>query len=128
MIRIQDFERSLRFYVDGLEMSALDRFDIPLRRVTAQFIGFDGYDGGGCLELVCPWDADGPFTHGTGYGHISIGVPDMPGTIARLEAAGVVITTPPTVLLPGGPHVAFVSDPDGYSIELIETRAKALEP
>ena len=122
MIRVRGFDAALHFYVDLLGMKILDRFEIPVRRVSAMFVGFDGYDAGGCVEIVRPWDTDGPYTHGTGYGHISIGVPDVMAMLDKLEAGGVKVTTRPTHLLPGAPAVAFVEDPDGYAIELIQTR------
>jgi lactoylglutathione lyase len=122
MIRVKDFAAAVHFYVDLLGMKMLDRYEIPVRRVSAVFVGFDGYDVGGCIEIVRPWDSEGPFTHGTGYGHICIGVPDVVAMLDRLEANGVEVTTRPTILLPGGPCVAFVKDPDGYAVELVQTR------
>ena len=122
MIRVKDFEASMRFYVDGLGMTVLDRFDVPVRRSTGVFLGFADYAAGGLLELAQNWDAEGPYSHGTGYGHIAIGVPDIMAMVAKLEAMGSEITLRPKVLLAGGPHVAFAKDPDGYSVELIETR------
>lgn len=122
MIRVKDFDAALHFYVDLLGMKVLDRFEIPVRRVSMVFVGYGGYDAGGCVEIVRPWDTDGPYTHGTGYGHISIGVPDVIALLGKLEANGVTVTTRPTQLLPGAPAVAFVEDPDGYAIELIQTR------
>jgi len=120
MIRVRDFEAALRFYIEGLGMHVLDRFDIPARRVTALFIGFGDYGSGGLLELTHIWDVDS-YTHGTGYGHISIGAPDLAATVAKLEAMGTEITLRPTVYYEGGPAIAFVKDPDGYSIELVQT-------
>ena len=122
MIRVKDFDAAMRFYVDGLGMKPLgDRFDVPLRRVSAIYLGFDSYAAGGCVELVQRWDEPGPYTHGTGYGHIAIGAPDIEGMVAKLESMGVEVTLRPTVLLPGAPAVAFVKDPDGYAVELIQT-------
>lgn len=123
MIRVKDLDASLRFYIDGLGMKKLDEpFDVPVRRVTAIFIGFESYAAGGCLELVNYWDAEGPYSHGSGYGHISIGVPDIDAMVARIEAMGAQFTLRPTVLLEGGPQVAFFKDPDGYMVELVQTR------
>ena len=123
MIRVKDFEAALRFYMDGLGMKQLsERFDVEARRVTAVYLGFEDYAAGGCLELVRRWDVDVPYTHGTGYGHISIGVPDVEPMLARLVAMGAEVTLPPTRLKPGAPYVAFLNDPEGYAIELIQTR------
>lgn len=123
MIRVASIDASLRFYLGLLGMKTMgERFDVPARGVTAIFIGYDSYAAGGCLELVEVWNRTEPYTHGSGYGHISIGVPDIDATAARLEAAGVEFTLKPTALLEGGPKVAFIRDPDGYAIELIQTR------
>jgi lactoylglutathione lyase len=121
MIRVRDFEPALRFYIDGLGMKVLNRFSVPVRRVEAMFIGFADYAHGGLLELVRLWDHEGPHTHGTGYGHISISAPDLAGTVEKLSGMGAQVVTPPTILIPGGPKVAFVKDFDGYAIELIQT-------
>jgi lactoylglutathione lyase len=124
MIRVREFEPALRFYIEGLGMKVLNRFSVPVRRVDAMFIGFADYAQGGMLELVRLWDHQGPHTHGSGYGHISVSAPDLEATVARLQAMGAEVTTPPTVLIPGGPRVAFVKDFDGYAIELIQTCRK----
>jgi lactoylglutathione lyase len=124
MIRVREFEPALRFYIEGLGMKVLNRFSVPLRRVDAMFIGFADYAQGGMLELVRLWDHQGPHTHGSGYGHISVSAPNLEATVARLQAMGAEVTTPPTVLIAGGPRVAFVKDFDGYAIELIQTCRK----
>jgi lactoylglutathione lyase len=119
MIRVSDLDTALRFYTDGFGMRVLGRFDVPLRRVSAAYIGYAGYDEGGLLELTHKWDGveivPGSF-------HFAIGVPQMDATLARLEAAGAVVELAPTVLVTGGPLVAFIKDLDGYSVELIQTR------
>ncbi len=119
MIRVNDFDATLRFYVDGLGMKVLDRFELPSRRVTAHFIGYNSY-AGGALELVQRWDAHEPYSHGSGYGHVSIGVPDLPAVVARIDAMGAEINLRPTRLIADGPFVSFVRDPEGYSLELLE--------
>ncbi len=121
MIRVADWEPALRFYIDGLGMKILDRFTVEVRRTDLIFIGYGDYSQGGVIELVRIWDDDSEPTHGTGYGHVAIGTPDVVGITAKLAAMGAEILTPPTVLIPGGPHVAFVKDFSGYTIELIQT-------
>ena len=121
MLTVENFESAMRFYVDGLGMSVLDCFDIEATRSTCVFLGFDGYDGGGCVELVHRWDPTGELTHGTGYGHVSVGVPDVGAMVAKLESMGFAVTRPTEVLIPGGPEVSFVQDDDGYAVELIQT-------
>ncbi len=121
MVRVKEFDEALRFYTEGLGMKVLDRFEVEMRRVTAIYVGFDDYRSG-ALELVHPWDIDESYTHGTGYGHIAIGVPDIDATLGKLGSMGYEITLQPKVVVPGGPHIAFVKDPDGYSVELIQIR------
>lgn len=123
MIRVKDFDAALDFYIDGLGMKLLcEPFDVPSRRVTACFIGFDSLEAGGCVEIVHLWDHEGDFTHGDGYGHFSVGAPDIEGTLARMVEKGAEVITPPTVLIEGGPAVAFFKDLDGYAVELIQTK------
>jgi lactoylglutathione lyase len=120
MVRVFDVDAALRFYVEGLGMTVLDKFDVEVRRSTGIFIGYDGYRQSALLELVNKWDDDQPYTHGTGYGHIAIGVPDLPATVEKLEGMGFEVTDQPRVLIAGGPLVAFVKDADGYAVELIQ--------
>ncbi len=119
MIRVRDFQETLRFYVDTLGMKVLDKFDIESRRVTALFVGFDGYRESALLEITQKWDIQ-EYTHGTGYGHVAIGIPDLPATVEKIREAGFEVTEEPKVLMTGGPMVAFVKDPDGFAVELIQ--------
>ena len=124
MIRISDLNRSLDFYCGKLGMKVLKRVDVEAARFSIAFINFsDDYDSG-AIELTYNWDdpsnRDG-YTHGSGYGHVAIGVPDIYATCDRLRAVGVVITVEPKTMLPGAPALAIIEDPDGYSIELIQT-------
>lgn len=121
MVRVKNIDRSLGFYVDGLGMTVLERLDIEAEEATAVFVGYGGGDAGAPLGLVCYRDGEGSYTHGSGYGHVAVGVADLPTTFARLEAAGAEIVMRPGVLVPGGASCAFVKDPDGYSVELLET-------
>ena len=128
MVRVYDVDAALRFYVEGLGMKVLDKFDVEVRRSTGIFIGYDGYRQSALLELVNKWDDDQPYTHGTGYGHVAIGLPDLPGTVEKLRDMGFEVTDEPKVLIAGGPLVAFVKDADGYAVELIQIqRAKETE-
>jgi lactoylglutathione lyase len=123
MIRVRNVGDSVRFYVDGLGMKLLDRYDIETGRFSILFLSFSGYrDGPAALELTYNWDQGEDYTHGSGYGHIAIGVPDVAAMYERLAGYGGTQVTPPKVMLEGAPQLAFVKDPDGYSIELIQTR------
>jgi lactoylglutathione lyase len=120
MIVIKDIEAALRFYIDGLDMKLLGQFDVEERRVTALFVGFEV--GATALELAHYWDSAGTDTHGSGYRYVAIGVPDIDVAMAKLEAMGVEISMRPTILVAGMPRAAFVKDPDGYAVELFQTR------
>lgn len=119
MIRVKDFEESLRFYVDTLGMKVLDKFDVEVRRATGLFIGYGNYRESALLELTQKWDVD-EYEHGDAFGHVAIGVPDLPGMVQRIEEAGYEVTDQPKVLMTGGPMVAFAKDPDGFAVELIQ--------
>jgi lactoylglutathione lyase len=118
MYRVKNLDATLRFYVDGLGMKMLDRIDIEARRATALFIG---YTPDVCLELVNAWDAASPYSHGNGYGHIAVGVPDLAGIFTKLKAMGVEVIQRPMAIVEGGPLCSFVRDPDGYAVELVQT-------
>jgi lactoylglutathione lyase len=121
MLDVGDLEASKRFYVEGMGMKVLGRNDFDFApRVSAYFVGYNTVQAG--LELAHFWDGDGPYSRQQGFGHIAIGVPDVFATVTRLEAMDVKVTLPPAVYLAGAPPVAFVRDPDGYEIELIQIR------
>jgi len=122
MIRVRDLDRSLKFYCEGLGMRVLSAFDSEQGRFSLRFVSFTDFGSGPAIELTHNWDKTGDYTHGSGYGHIAIGVPDIHAACRKLEAAGGTVTTQPKHMVPGAPALAFVKDPDGYSIELIQTR------
>ena len=123
MIRIRDVDASLRFYRDGLGMTLLNRYDFEAGCFSILFLSFAGYrDGPSALELTYNWDRAEAYTHGSGYGHVAVGVPDVAAMFERLKAYGGVQETAPKRMMAGGPEIAFVRDPDGYAIELIQTR------
>jgi len=120
MIRIRDVKAALRFYVDGLGMRLLGRFEVEARRVTAIFVGFEV--GSTAVELAHYWDKKEPYSHGSSYSHLAVGVPELDVALARLVDVGAEVTIRPTILVAGMPRVAFVKDPDGYMVQLIQTR------
>ena len=122
MIRIRDLDRSLKFYCDGLGMSVLSRFDSEQGRFTLVFISYTDFSNGPAIELTYNWDAVDDYSHGSGFGHVAIGVPDIRATCDRLEQFGGTVSLQPKQMVAGAPELAFVKDPDGYAIELIQTR------
>ena len=121
MIRIKDVDKSLQFYTEGLGMTLLDRHDFEHASFSILFLAYDSYDAGGAIELTYNWGKDEGYTHGNGYGHVAIGVPDIHGVVSRLESLGYECPVQPKKMVPGAPKLAFARDPDGYMIELIET-------
>lgn len=120
MIRVRDLDAAARFYVDGLGMRLLGHLEVEARRVTALFVGFEV--GATAVELAYYWDNKEPYAHGSSYSHVAIGVPDLDVALSRLVALGVEVAIRPTILVAGMPRVAFVKDPDGYMVQLIQTR------
>lgn len=121
MVRVRQLDRALAFYEQGLGMKVLNRYDFETGRFSIVFLAYEGYDQGGAIELTCNWDQADEYSHGSGYGHISVGVPDIQDMVQRLERHGGTVTVNPKPQAPGAPLLAFVKDPDGYSIELIQT-------
>ncbi len=122
MMRIADPEATMRFYIDGLGMKLVHRFELESKRMTAYFFSFDENSVDGLLELAHAWDADQPYSHGNGYGHIAVGSPDFDASFAKLEAMGAEVVKCPYKLFESGPKLAMVKDPDGYVIELVQAR------
>jgi lactoylglutathione lyase len=120
MLRVGDLERSLAFY-RLLGMEERRRRDVPEGRYTLAFLGFPDDPSGAEIELTYNYGVE-RYDLGTGYGHIAIGVPDIHAACDRLRAAGAKITREPGPVKFGTTVIAFVEDPDGYKIELIERR------
>ena len=120
MVRVKDLDKSLDFYTRLLGMKMLRRKDYPSGKFTLAFVGYGTEDASTVIELTHNWDQDGPYDLGTGFGHIAIGVPDIFGACEALAAAGASIPRPPGPMKHGSTVIAFVEDPDGYKIELIQ--------
>ncbi|SNB73907.1 lactoylglutathione lyase [Arboricoccus pini] len=120
MVRVQDLEKSLDFYTRLLGMKLLRRKDYPEGRFTLAFVGYGPEDSHAVIELTHNWDQDRPYDLGTGYGHVALGVRDIYAICAELEKAGANIPRKPGPMKHGTTHIAFVEDPDGYKIELID--------
>lgn len=126
MVRVGDLDRSIAFYQDALGMREIRRETFPEGRFTLVFMGYGDSPSAPTVELTWNWDKTS-YQHGTGYGHIALGVSDIYAACERLTEMGVGVTRPagPMKFAPveSGEKevVAFLEDPDGYSIELIET-------
>lgn len=122
MLRVLDLEKSLDFYVEKLGMTLLRKTDYPSGEFTLAFVGYGDEKNNTVIELTHNWGQKEPYTIGTGFGHLALGVPDIYGVCKVLEEAGVKIPRPPGPMKHGGSVIAFIEDPDGYKIELIERK------
>lgn len=122
MIRVFDLDKSIAFYTGHLGMTLLRRKDYPSGEFTLAFVGYGDEESNAVIELTHNWGQKEPYQLGTAFGHLAIGVPDIYGTCERLAKAGVKIPRPPGPMKHGGSVIAFVEDPDGYKIELIEKK------
>ncbi|MFT8563667.1 MAG: lactoylglutathione lyase [Acetobacter orientalis] len=120
MVRVRNLEQSLAFY-RLLGMHELRRRDVPEGRYTLVFIGFgDNAQGQAEIELTYNWGQDDGYDVGTGFGHFAIGVPDVAAFVERVREGGGKVTREAGPVKFGTTVIAFVEDPDGYKIELIE--------
>ena len=122
MIRVKDLDRSLDFYVRLLGMNELRKTDFPTGEFTLAFVGYGEEKNNTVIELTHNWGQEEPYDLGSGFGHLAIGVPDIHAPCRELEQAGVPIPRPPGPMKHGGSVIAFIEDPDGYKIELIERK------
>ena len=120
MLRVGDLERSLRFYTEVLGMRLLRRKDYPEGRFTLAFVGYGDEREHTVLELTHNWDT-AAYDLGSGYGHIAIGVEDIVSTCAAIAEKGGRVVRPPGPMKHGSTVIAFVEDPDGWRVELIQT-------
>jgi lactoylglutathione lyase len=120
MIRVRDLDKSLKFYTDLLGMKVLRQRDYPTGKFTLAFVGYGEEAGNTVIELTHNWEQAEPYNLGTAFGHLAIGVPDVYKTCERLATAGVKIPRPAGPMAHGGSVIAFIEDPDGYRIELVQ--------
>ncbi|MCP9916391.1 lactoylglutathione lyase [Cyanobium sp. ATX 6F1] len=120
MLRVGDLERSLAFYTDVLGMRLLRRKDYPSGRFTLAFVGYGDERDTAVLELTHNWDT-ASYEIGSGYGHIALGVEDIQALCDQIRAKGGRVTREPGPMKHGSTVIAFVEDPDGYKVELIQT-------
>jgi lactoylglutathione lyase len=120
MIRVMDLDKSIDFYTRHLGMKLLRRKDYPSGEFTLAFVGYGDEDDHSVIELTHNWGRKEPYEIGTGFGHLAIGVEDIYGTCDKLAKEGVKIPRPAGPMAHGGSVIAFVEDPDGYKVELVQ--------
>ena len=122
MLRVGDLDRSVGFYTKVLGMNLLRTSQNPEYKYSLAFVGFgNGNPEQAEIELTWNWDTN-EYDMGTAYGHIALGVEDIHAACERIRAAGGKITREPGPVKGGTTVIAFITDPDGYKIELIERK------
>jgi len=124
MLRITDLERSISFYTEVMGMELLRRRDYPAGRFTLAFLGYGKEADTAVIELTHNWDTSS-YDLGTAYGHIAIGVDDIVATCEAIRSKGGQVVREPGPMKEGGTVIAFVEDPDGYKLELIQLASRA---
>ena len=119
MLRVGKPDRSVAFYTEVLGMEELRRKEYPEGRFTNVFVGYQPESRGAVLELTFNWDQH-EYDLGDGYGHVALAVDDVYAACERIRQRGGRITREPGPMKHGSTILAFVEDPDGYKIELLE--------
>ena len=127
MLRVGDLQRSIDFYTEMIGMELLRTTERPEQEYTLAFVGFGGGNRNGEAELELTYNHGvSDYDLGSAYGHIAVGVDDVAATCERIRAAGGKITREPGPVKGGSTFIAFVEDPDGYKVELIETASRQI--
>lgn len=119
MIRVGDLDKSIAFYTDVLGMHLIRRQDYPDGRFTLAFVGYGDEAREAVLELTHNWDTPA-YELGNGYGHVALAVPDAAAACAAIRERGGKVVREAGPMKHGKTIIAFVEDPDGYKIELIQ--------
>ena len=119
MIRVGDLERSVNFYTKLLGMKELRRRDVPDGKYTLVFVGYGDEDSNAVIELTYNYGVT-DYDQGSAFGHLAVGVPDVAVACQKVRTGGGKVTREPGPVKFGSTVIAFVEDPDGYKIELIQ--------
>ena len=121
MLRVADLEKSIEFYTKILGMQELRRSENEKYRYTLVFVGYGDENVNSVIELTYNWDTN-EYDHGTAFGHLAIEYDDIYKACDNIKQLGGVVSREPGPVLGGSTEIAFVKDPDGYSIELIQKK------
>jgi len=119
MIRVGDLQRSVDFYCKAFGMKEIRRRDVPAGKYTNVFVGYGEDTDHTVIEMTYNYGVE-KYEMGTGFGHLAVGVPDVAGACEIVKGAGGIVTRPPGPVQHGTTIIAFVKDPDGYLIELVQ--------
>lgn len=119
MIRVNDMDESIKFYTESLGMKLLRKKDYPGGKFTLAFVGYGDENDSSVIELTHNWDTSS-YDQGDAFGHLAIGVDGIYEKCAELKDKGVNVVRDAGPMMHGGAVIAFIEDPNGYKIELIE--------
>ena len=119
MLRVGNLDRSLNFYTEVLKMKLLRKREFPEGKFTLAFVGYGDEASSAVIELTYNWGVE-KYDLGSGYGHVAIAVEDAYQTCAEIRQLGGKVTREAGPMKGGAAVIAFVEDPDGYKIELIQ--------
>ncbi|WP_025673226.1 lactoylglutathione lyase [Salinivibrio socompensis] len=122
MIRVGDLDRAVKFYTDVMGMRLLRTNENEQYKYSLAFVGYSDESDGAVIELTYNW-GESEYDHGNAFGHIAIGVDDVYATCEAIRQAGGNITREPGPVKGGSTEIAFVTDPDGYKLELIQNKS-----
>ena len=119
MIRVNDLDQSIDFYCNVLGMKLIRKKDYPDGQFTLAFVGYGNESENTVIELTYNWDTH-RYDLGNAFGHLALGVDDIYKTCDELRGKGAKIVREPGPMKHGGSEIAFIEDPNGYKIELID--------
>ena len=122
MLRVKNLESSIHFYTKILGMSLLRKSDFEKGRFTLAFVGYGSEETNSVIELTFNWDQTSGYELGNGFGHLALGVSDIYSSCEEIKKAGAKVIREPGPMKHGNTVIAFVEDPDGYQLELIERK------
>ncbi len=122
MLRVGDLDRSIAFYTEVLGMRLLRRTDYPTGKFTLAFVGYQDESEAAALGLAHNWGV-GSYALGNAYGHVALEVPDAYAACAAIKARGGKVVREAGPMQHGTTVIAFVEDPDGYKVELIQAKS-----
>ena len=121
MLRVGNLEESVKFYTEVLGMKLLRQKEYPDGKFTLAFVGYGDDSDHTVLELTYNWGVE-KYNLGDAYGHIAIGIDDIYGTCEQIKARGGKVSREPGPMKHGSTVIAFVEDPDGYKVELVQLK------